>query len=182
MLANRFSMGSSRLLLGCLSVATCLIGTVCIGEFSKSALASSDGPVLLEMPIYSQTSSDDLLSQAESMVRQQISQHFSSNPGSTEVEVIVLGSRNGDVIPVLATTVSRAQWQENPQVRAWSKYYSAYALIQRHDQQQSPQVAVNPSRRSTTAASRGTATQFELQLDAGQLSGRTAQAYVDLVD
>lgn len=163
-------------------MAACLIGMVYVDEFSKSALASSDRPVLLEMPIYNRTSSDDLLSRAESMVRQEISQHFSSNPGSTEVEVIVLGSRNGDVIPVLATTVSRAQWQENPQVRAWSKYYSAYALIQRHDQQQPTQVAASPARRSTIVASRATATQFDLQLDAGQLNGRTVQAYADLVD
>ncbi|MGD1949044.1 MAG: hypothetical protein ACFB14_05295 [Leptolyngbyaceae cyanobacterium] len=150
-------------------------------SFSGSALASSNGPVLLEMPIYSRTSSDDLISQAESMVSQEIVRYFDSDPSLAEVEIVVLGSRNGDIVPVLTTTVSRTQWQENPQISAWTKYYSSYALIRRHDSQPPTQVAAAPSRRS--AAPQGAiATRFERQFDAGQLSGRTVQAYADLID
>ena len=95
----------------------------------------------------------------------------------------MLGNRNGDVIPVLTTTVSRTQWQENPQVSAWTQYNGvAYALIQRHDGQPPTQVATSPSRRSTTVASRGISTQFDRQFDSGRLSGRTVQSYADLVD
>lgn len=179
MLANRLSMGAGRLLLACLSVAACFISTVCIDSFFESALASSDGPVLLDMPIYNRTSSDDLIRGAESMVSQTINRHFDANPGLTEIEVVVLGNRNGDVIPVLTTAVSRSQWQENPQVSAWTKYYSAYALIRRHDRQPT-QVATGPLRRST--ASQGISIQFERQFDSGQLTGPTIQAYTDLVD
>ena len=182
MLANHLSMGSSKLLLGSLSMAACLAGTLCIGAFFDSALASSDGPVLLEMPIYSQTSSDDLISQAESMVSREIIRNFDSDPSLAEVEVVVLGSRNGDVIPVLTTTVSRTQWQENPQVSAWTKYYSSYALIRRHDRQSPAQVAAAPSRSSTAVGFRRVPDQFDRRFDAGQLDGRTVQAHVDLVD
>ena len=162
-------------------MATCLITMVATASFPGSALASSNGPVLLEMPIYSRTSSDDLISQAESMVSQEIVRHFDSDPSLAEVEIVVLGSRNGDVIPVLTTTVSRTQWQENPQVSAWTKYYSSYALIRRHDSQSPTQVAAAPSRRSS-APQGAIATRFERQFDARQLSGRTIQTYADLID
>ncbi|WP_228016514.1 hypothetical protein [Leptolyngbya ectocarpi] len=133
------------------------------------------------MPIYGRTSSDDLIRGAESMVSQTINRHFDANPGLAEIEVVVLGNRNGDVIPVLTTAVSRTQWQENSQVSAWTKYYSAYALIRRHDRQPT-QVATVASRRSAYASSQVIAVQFERQFDLGQLTGRTIQAYTDLVD
>lgn len=179
MLASYFSMVSSKLLLGCFSMATCLISTLFLGSFPEPALA---GQIRVDMPIYSRTSSDDLISQAESMAEQEINQYFNSDPELVEAEVVVLGSRNGDVIPILTTTVSRSQWQENPQASAWSKYYTAYALLRRHDRQPPTQVAAAPSRRSTSVASRGLSIRFDRQFDSGRLDGRTVQAYADLVD
>ena len=181
MLVNRLFIGSSRFLLSCLSVAACFIGTVSVVGFAESALASSDGPVLLDMPIYSRISSEDLVSQSESMVSQEINRYFDTNPDLDEIEVVVLGNRNGDIIPILTTTVSRIEWQENPQVSAWTEYYSSYALIRRHDTQPT-QVATGPSRRSTTVASRDLSTQFDQQFDSGRLNGRTVQSYIDFVD
>lgn len=134
------------------------------------------------MPLYNRTSSDDLISQAESMAEQEINQYFNADPELTGIEVVVLGSRNGDVIPILTTTVSRSQWQENPQVSAWSKYYTAYALLRRHDRQPPTQVAAAPSRRSASVASRSLSIRFDRQFDSGRLSGQTVQAYADLVD
>ena len=121
------------------------------------------------------------------MVSQEINRHFDTNPSLAEIEIVVLGNRNGDIIPVLVTTVSRSQWQDNPQVDAWSKYYQAYALIQRHDGQPPTQVAsVAASPRSTTYASSyassGLSTQFERQFDSGRLNSRAVQSYVDFVD
>ncbi len=182
MLVNRLFMCSSRFLLGFLPVAACFVGTVSLVGFSKAAVASSNGPVLLEMPVYSRTSSDDLFGQAESMVSQEINRYFDSNPDLAEIEVVVLGSRNGDIVPILTTTVSRTQWQENSQVSAWTKYYRAHALIRRHDTSQPTQVATSPSRRSTAVASRGISAQFDRQFDSGRLDGRTTQSYVDFVD
>ena len=182
MLVNRLFIGSSRLLRGCLSVAACFIGTASVVGFSKSALANTSTPVLLDMPIYSRISSDDLVSQAESMVSQEIDRYFGANPDLTEIEVVVLGSRNGDIIPILTTIVSQSQWQDNPQVSAWTEYYSSYALIRRHDNTQPAQVAASPSRRSTTVASRDLSAQFDQQFDSGRLNGRLVQSYVDLVD
>ena len=171
-------------MLGFLSVTTCFVSVLCVDSFSESALASSDGPVLLDMPIYNQTSSDDLFGRAESMVSQEINRHFDTNPSLAEIEVVVLGNRNGDILPVLANTVSRSQWQDTPQVDARSKYYQAYALIRRHDSQPPTQVAsVAASPRTTVSySSSGLSTQFERQFDSGRLNSRTVQSYVDFVD
>ncbi len=182
MLVNSFFNRSCRFLLGSISAAAYFVGTVSVVGIPKAALANPDGAVLLEMPIYSQTSSDDLYGQAESMVSQEINRHFNANPDHTEIEVVVLGSRNGDIVPILTTTVSRTQWQENSQVSTWTKYYSAHALIQRHNAPQPTQVATRRPRRSTAVASRGISGQFDRQLDAGRLDSRTVQSYVDLVD
>ena len=176
-------MGPSGLTLGCLSVAACLMGAVCVDSFAKSAFASSDGPVLLNMPIYNRTSSDDLIRQAEFMGGQEIIQHFNTNPSLTDIEVVVLGNRNGDIVPVLTTVVSRIQWQENSDVSAWTEYYGSHALLQRHDRREPQPVQVaTPRRRSTTVASQTISVQFERQFDSGQLAGRTVQSYMDLVD
>ena len=183
MLAIRLITRSSKILLGCLPVTACLIGMMSLGVVSESALARSDGPVLLNMPIYNRTSSDDLISRAESMVSQEIDRHFDADSSLTGIEIAVLGNRNGDVIPVLTTAVSRTQWQENPQVSAWTKYYSAHALLRRHDNQPQPtQVAAASSRRSAAIASQGISGQFDQQFDAGRLNGQTVQTYADLVD
>ena len=183
MVANFFK-GLSKGLLSCFSVAVCLIGTMSSDGFSGSALASSEKPILLDMPIYNRISNNDLIDRAESMVSQEIERHFDTDASLAEVKIVVLGNRNGDVIPVLTTTVSRTQWQGNPQVSAWTQYYSsAYALLQRHDRQQPAQVAAAPtSRPAARTTSWGIATQFEQQFDAGQVTGRTVQAYADLVD
>lgn len=175
-------MVSSKLLLGCLSIAVCFASATSVVNFPRPALASSDGQIFVDMPVYGRTSSDDLISQAESIAEQKINQYFSANPELADVEVVVLGSRNGDVIPVLTTAVSRSQWQENPQVSAWSKYYTAYALLRRHDERRPTQVAAAPSRRSTATVSQGISIQFDRQFDSGQLKGRTVQSYADLVD
>ena len=83
MVAYRLYIWSIKLLLDCLPVTMCLIGTICSGGFFESALANSDGPVLLDMPIYNQTSSDDLVGRAEAMVSQEINRHFDTNPSTT---------------------------------------------------------------------------------------------------
>ena len=165
-------------------MAACLIGTTSVVGFLEPALANTARPVLLDMPIYSRISSDDLVSQAESMVSQEIDRYFDANPDLTEIEVVVLGSRNGDVIPILTTIVSQAQWRDNPQVSAWTEYYSSYALLRRHDDTQPTQVAARPSRRSASiaSASRDISVQFDQQFDSGRLNGRTVRSYLDLVD
>lgn len=182
MLADCLSARSSRLLLSCLPVAaSCLIGMEVAASLPGPALADSDAPILLNMPVYSQVFSNDLISQAESMVSRAINHYFDANPSLTEVEVVVLGNSNGNIIPILTTSVARTQWQGNPLVSAWTKYYGAHALLQQHSMQPA-QIAATPSHRSTSVGYQSTSAQFDQQFDSGQLSGETVQSYLDFVD
>ena len=58
-----------------------------------------------------------------------IEQEFTQNSSLTEVAVSIIGERNGQYVPLLTAKVSRANWQENPQTRSWTQYYSSSAVL-----------------------------------------------------
>lgn len=147
--------------------------------FPEPALANPDARILLDLPLYSEIAQSDLLAQAESMVANAIADEFARDPGLMSIEVTVLGNRNGDVIPVMLTSVSRTDWQANPQVGAWSDYYQSYALFQRHDTPLAKPVAAAPRR---TTARPDISVQFDRAYDSGRLTGQAIQANVDIVD
>ena len=100
----------------------------------KSAYAETQS-IVIEMPVYGQVISSDLTAEAELLVSSIINDQFEQNPALTTVQVVIAIHRSGEVIPFLATTVSRAQWQESSQIQAWTRYYGlSHALLQRHEQ------------------------------------------------
>ncbi len=148
-------------------------------SLSRQALASSDSQVLLNLPIYSSVDSKDLIRQAESMVADEINRRFRLNAELAAIKVTVLGSRNGDIAPILSTAVSRADWQKNSVVSAWTEYYRSHALFRRHDRAEP--VAAAAARSSSTLYADVSA-QIDRQHDAGLLRGGYAQAHLDDLD
>jgi hypothetical protein len=140
--------------------------------------------VTVDIPIYSESVlTSDLTSEAESLVESTINQRF-QNPGITAVQVVVVANRNGEYLPILTTTVSRAQWQEKPTVRAWTSYFNAsYALLQRHDDQG---VVLANAALSANANSYSGPLQSQIQidraLDEGRLTGPAAQQVLSDLD
>jgi hypothetical protein len=121
------------------------------------------------MPVYGQVGFPDLTVQAESLASQAIDQAFKGKADLSSVQVVLLGDRNGDIIPILTATVSRTQWQANPQVSAWSKYYSAsYAFLQRSQEV----LAALPSQIRA----------FQLRKSKNSLTGAAAQAMLSSMD
>ena len=156
---------------------------LCTWGFCRIAYAESELRTVLDLPLYGQMTQSEIISEAESMVNQEVTYRFNSDPNLLNLEVTVLGNRNGDVIPVLITSVSRQQWQETPQVSAWTNYYRAYALIQRHDDTQEQTQPVVATTYRSAPVSRDVANQVDRALDSGRLSGRSLQAtYLDVVD
>lgn len=146
---------------------------------NRPAQAEMQG-VVIDIPIYGQTIYTDLTAQAELLVGNAINDQFGQNPVLSSVQVVVTGDRHGEIIPILTTTVSRTQWQENPQVNAWTKYYSAsYALLQRHEQVET--VAIAPIR-STAVSNLERSFQIDEAFDSGRLTGPPAQAYLSDLD
>jgi hypothetical protein len=64
-----------------------------------------------------------MMQQAESQAAQLIEQAFAESRSVTNVSVVILGERNGQQIPLLSSTVSRANWQKTPRIQAWAKYF-----------------------------------------------------------
>lgn len=133
------------------------------------------------MPIYSSVTSQDLIDQAEALVTDEIGRRFSSNADLADVRVVVLGNRNGDIAPILSTSVSRADWQANPAVSAWTNYYRSYAFFRRHDRPEPVVAAAAPTRSGSTLYADVSA-QVDRQYDAGSLGGASAQIYLDDLD
>lgn len=105
-------------------------------------------PRTVEVTVTPGMTQSALLDAAESSVRQAIAQGFAQQSDLAAIAVLVLGNRNGEIVPILLTTVSREQWQAQPQVSAWTQYYTeaTHALLQRPQRPPStaPDVTRNP--------------------------------------
>lgn len=134
--------------------------------------------IVVDMSVYGQVEYGDFVRRAEAIASDEISRQFSQNPHLSDVQVMVVGDRNGEIVPILTATVSRTQWQETPRVSVWSQYYhTSYALLQRHQGQPAETVARTPVR-----ATIGTQRQIDQAFDEGRLTGTAAQDYLNELD
>ncbi|MBD0335555.1 MAG: hypothetical protein ICV62_08700 [Cyanobacteria bacterium Co-bin13] len=139
------------------------------------------------MSVYGQMLPGDLAIQAELMASDSINRYFSQSASPSEVEVVVVGDRHGEIVPILTTAVSRTQWQENPRVSAWARYYNAsHALLQRHEESEETIVARSSGRSGSTSpvsiSSLGQSAQIDAAFDRGHLTGVAAQPYLSYLD
>jgi hypothetical protein len=70
----------------------------------------------------------DLMQQAQAQARSLIDQAF-SDASVTSVTVNILGERNGQEAPLLQSTVSRADWQRNPNLAKWTTYFGTSSVV-----------------------------------------------------
>ncbi|HEY9878376.1 MAG TPA: hypothetical protein V6D29_07960 [Leptolyngbyaceae cyanobacterium] len=145
----------------------------------QPARAEVGDAVIIDMPVYGQIISNDLVAQAEALATNAVNQQFRQNPALSEVKVVVMGNRYGEIIPVLTANASRSEWQADPQISAWAQYYSAsYALLQRHDLQESSRV-VRATPNTSTVNALALVSQIDQAYDKGRLTGAGAQEYLD---
>lgn len=160
------------------AIATTILVYFLAGGY-QPARAQTDS-ITIEIPVDGQVPYHDLMNQAEFLSTNTISREFSRDNSLMAVEVVILGNRLGEIIPILSTAVSRNQWQETPQASAWSQYYNAsYALFQRHDLGVNTTIAQAPSRSDISNIS---AVQIDRALDERRLTGEQAQQYLDDLD
>jgi hypothetical protein len=62
-----------------------------------------------------------LVQEAESTASNFLQQNFQSS--TSELNVYILGERNGQQVPLIWVTVSPAAWQRDPQIKSWAKYF-----------------------------------------------------------
>lgn len=156
--------------------AACVV--LFLGGRHQPAYAETQN-VVVDMPVYGQPIYKDLVSQAELMVDEVINRQFTQNADVSTIQVVAIAHHQGEVIPILTTTVSQSQWRQNPQVSAWTKYSASYALLQRHKQAET--VVLNPSR-SADRSNLTRAYQIDKAYDSGRLTGEEAQKYLSKLD
>ncbi len=71
----------------------------------------------------------NLLEQAESAAEATISQRFQADPNLTEIQVTILGDRNGQLVSLLSLSISRDQWQASTSVRQWTRYFTPSSAL-----------------------------------------------------
>jgi len=72
---------------------------------------------------------DTLMQQAESTAINLIEQEFNRVSKITEVGIIVSCDRNGQVVPILSSRVSRTDWQAQPSIESWTKYFTKAEIL-----------------------------------------------------
>ena len=82
------------------------------------------------IPAYSGESFESLMRQAESAAQRAIIQKFNQDLNLTELHITVLGEYNGQVVPLIASAVSRSNWQALPDIKRWTEYLNiSYTLL-----------------------------------------------------
>lgn len=158
-------------------IAPCILGFL---DSRYHPVHAETQDVVIEIPVYGQTLYSDLTVQSELLVSNAINRQFSQNLGLATIQVVVLGNRHGEIIPILTTKVSRTEWKDNPQVNVWTRYYSAFhALLQRHEQAET--VAMAPTRSTAISGLKGSFG-IDEAFDSGSLSGQAAQEYLSDLD
>lgn len=72
---------------------------------------------------------DELIQQAEIQAIGLIEQEFAANSRTTEIAVTILGDRQGQQVPLLFSKVSRIDWQQQPIIRQWTRYFPTSAVL-----------------------------------------------------
>ncbi|MGB3512559.1 MAG: hypothetical protein WBA93_25650 [Microcoleaceae cyanobacterium] len=65
-----------------------------------------------------------LVERAERLVKNTINQEFENNPEITEITVTILGEKESQIVPVLRIKVSRSEWQKNPDIDEFTRYFA----------------------------------------------------------
>lgn len=152
---------------------------VCFFDGHYRSASADTEVVVIDMATNGHVAHSNLLAEAEVLVSDAISRQFSQNAELSSVQVSVLGHRNGEIIPILTTMVSREQWQRDPRVNAWTRYHHAYALFRRHNAERT--VAMIPARPSGISNARSQ-DWVDAAYDSGRLTGELAQDQLSSLD
>lgn len=157
--------------------------TLFLLNFSSSVKAEVV-QVVVDIPVVGEFVSErEIAVQAEALVSDTIRQEFSRNPDLSAIKVLAMASRNGEVVPVLETHVSRADWESEPVVAAWSRYYGAsMTLVQRHNDDEALAIASSPAAVNLASRSVGSSPRVDRLVDLRLLEGRTAQRVLSAIN
>jgi hypothetical protein len=115
-------MGLYRPLWGIILVLSSLLATISI-----ASAETRERNLLLDSN--SNQSFETLIQQAQDLAKDSIEQEFAENSEVTEVSILVLGERNGSIVPLLRSRVSRSEWQRDPRIYRWTRAFSTSGML-----------------------------------------------------
>jgi hypothetical protein len=72
---------------------------------------------------------ESLIQQAEDLAEQSIKEEFTINPEANKISILISAERNGQIVPVLRSKVSRSQWQRDSRIRRWTRYFDNSGIL-----------------------------------------------------
>ncbi|MFE1747944.1 hypothetical protein [Coleofasciculus sp. H7-2] len=72
---------------------------------------------------------EDVLEQAESIASNSVDEGFAKNPDITQIYIRIFGDIKGQVAPLLFSKVYRSDWQTEPKIDRWIRYFDNSGLL-----------------------------------------------------
>lgn len=83
--------------------------------------------ILIEADLISEFG--QLIDESEARLRQRITQTFLANPTIQQLQVQIVASRGGAIVPIMRANVSRSDWQKSDRIDAWTQYFSSTEFL-----------------------------------------------------
>ena len=175
-------------LMRCSLSAIALSTFLAIAPLAQPTWATTD-QMMLELSLSANADAQKTLRQAEQMVSATLEQRFSQDATLSALEVVILGNRDGQIVPMLTTVVSREQWDTNPQVELWTTYANSLSALLFYPSRPSEAIASRPPQPQAARQPQPPRRSFDLPIvqieqayDSGRLSPRQLNDWVDLLD
>lgn len=165
-----FTQASTRLL-SWVSAVLMITGSLVVQVPAASAKTEE---MVVEVPIERPLEYHDLLRWSELSIQTEISQRFQQDLSLSTLKISALINRNGEVVPLFTTTVSRDQWSQSTQISRWTKYNDSYALLQRHNDKSPKRTIIASAPRAVTRP--GFSPALDAAFDRGALTGEQIQS------
>jgi hypothetical protein len=109
----------------------CFSSLVLLLSFGMRAAPSHAETVLLDLVADAENSVTfaALMQQVDALAGNSVNQVFARNSTATEVLINISGARYGQLVPLLRTKVSRSDWQRDPRVATWTRYFNISASL-----------------------------------------------------
>ena len=96
---------------------------------NKSTVLASTKNTIILIESNGNNSYNMLVQNAENLAQNRINQEFDNNPEITEISLTILGERRSQIVPVLRSTVSRREWENNPNIDNFTRYFADAKLL-----------------------------------------------------
>jgi hypothetical protein len=89
---------------------------------------------------------ENVVEEAETVATISIDQELSQSPETTQIYLRVFGDVKGQIVPVLFSKVSRSDWQQDPRIHRWTRYFITSGLLLGFDNSSVSPTNIAPTR------------------------------------